>query len=125
MLPPLTVEPARETLELGGGSRARQRKPTLRTQPTRTERPEHAAGGTDCHGLASSHHSKKALMDRLVMARAIFIVLGLLGFAIPIFTTQHTEDVVRIGDLKVQTTESTSHSIPPILSGVLLFLALY
>jgi hypothetical protein len=56
-------------------------------------------------------------MDRLTMSGAILVCVGLIGFAIPIFTTQKTEDVVRIGDLKLQTTESTSHHIPPILSG--------
>ena len=56
-------------------------------------------------------------MDRLMMSGAILVLLGLIGFAIPIFTTYQTEDVLRIGDLKLQTTESTSHNIPPILSG--------
>jgi len=40
-----------------------------------------------------------------------------LGFAIPIFTTEQTKDVAKVGDLKLQTTESTSHVIPPFLSG--------
>ena len=52
----------------------------------------------------------------LTIGGAILILLGLFGFAIPIFTTQQTTDVARIGDLKIQTTESTSHVIPPIVS---------
>jgi len=52
----------------------------------------------------------------LTIGGAILILLGLIGFAIPIFTTQQTTDVARIGDLKIQTTESTSHVIPPIVS---------
>ena len=51
------------------------------------------------------------------MGGAVLIILGLLGLAIPIFTTQQTKDVARIGDLKLQTTESTSYSIPTFLSG--------
>ena len=47
----------------------------------------------------------------------ILVVAGILGFAIPVFTTQKTEEVARIGDLKLQNTEDTSHTIPPILSG--------
>jgi len=47
----------------------------------------------------------------------VLLVLGLAGFAIPIFTTQQTKDVAKIGDLKLQTTENTSHVVPPILSG--------
>lgn len=52
----------------------------------------------------------------LTIGGAILILLGLIGFAIPIFTTQQTTDVARIGDFKIQTTESTSHVIPPIVS---------
>ena len=44
-------------------------------------------------------------------------VLVLLGFAIPMFTTQQTKDAAKIGDLKLQTTESSSHVIPSLLSG--------
>jgi len=55
-------------------------------------------------------------MNRLVMGGMAFAMLGLLGFAIPIFTTQKTQEVARIGDLRLQTTESTSHNIPPWLS---------
>ena len=56
-------------------------------------------------------------MNGLVVGGAVLIFLGILGFAIPIFTTQQTKDVAKIGDLKLQTTESTTHIIPPILSG--------
>jgi uncharacterized membrane protein HdeD (DUF308 family) len=56
-------------------------------------------------------------MNSFVVAGVIFVLLGLLGFAMPMFTTQKTEEVAKIGDLKLQTTESTSHRIPTILSG--------
>lgn len=56
-------------------------------------------------------------MNGLTVAGAILVVLGVLGFAIPIFTTQQTKDVAKVGDLKLQTTESTSHVVPPLLSG--------
>ena len=56
-------------------------------------------------------------MNGLVVGGAVLIFLGILGFAIPIFTTQQTKDVAKVGDLKLQTTESTTHIIPPILSG--------
>lgn len=58
----------------------------------------------------------------LIMVGAVLVALGLLGFAIPMFTTQETKDVARIGDLKIQTTESTSHIVPPLLSGGVLVL---
>ena len=53
----------------------------------------------------------------LIIGGTVLVALGLIGFAIPIFTTQKTRDVARIGDLKLQATESTSHVIPPLLSG--------
>ena len=59
-----------------------------------------------------------------VIGGTILVLLGLLGFAIPIFTTQQTKDVVAVGDLKIQTTQSTEHSIPPLMSGSSLVLGI-
>ncbi len=59
-------------------------------------------------------------MNKLVMAGAVLALLGVLGFAIPMFTTEQTKDVAKIGDLKLQTTESTSHIVPPLLAGGIL-----
>jgi hypothetical protein len=59
----------------------------------------------------------RSSMGGLMVIGIVLVLLGLLGFAIPIFTTQQTKDVAKIGDLKIQATESTSHVIPPILSG--------
>ena len=53
----------------------------------------------------------------LLLGGGALILLGAVGFAVPIFTTQQTKDVARIGDLKLQTTESRSITIPPLLSG--------
>ena len=61
-------------------------------------------------------------MKMLTTAGAILVALGLLGFAIPMFTTHQTKDVANIGDLKLQTTESTSHVVPPLLAGSALVL---
>ena len=58
----------------------------------------------------------------LTIAGAVLVLLGLVAFAIPVFTTQQTTDVARIGDLKLQTTENTSYVIPPLLSGGALIL---
>jgi hypothetical protein len=52
-----------------------------------------------------------------MIAGAVLVLVGLLAFAIPVFTTQHTTDVARIGDLKLQTTESKSYVIPPFVGG--------
>lgn len=63
-------------------------------------------------------------MSGLMLAGVVLVLLGLVGFAIPIFTTQQTKDVAKLGDLKLQTTESTSHVVPPMLSGGALVLGI-
>ncbi|CCG41177.1 hypothetical protein [Magnetospirillum molischianum] len=61
-------------------------------------------------------------MSKVMLAGAILVLLGVLGLAIPYFTTSNTKDVATLGDLKLQTTESTSHFIPPAAAGGLLSL---
>ena len=56
-------------------------------------------------------------LNGLTIVGMALVLLGLVGFAIPIFTTQETKNIARIGDLKLQSTESTSHVVPPLLSG--------
>jgi hypothetical protein len=61
-------------------------------------------------------------MSGLMIGGAVLVLLGLLAFAIPVFTTQQTTDVARIGDLKLQTTENRSYVIPPFVGGGALLL---
>ena len=61
-------------------------------------------------------------MNGLMMIGAVLVVGGILGLAIPVFTTQQTKEVARIGDLRLQNTEDTSHRIPQMLSGGVLVL---
>jgi hypothetical protein len=61
-------------------------------------------------------------MKGIILGGAILILLGLLAFAVPVFTTEQTKDVAKLGDLKVQTQERQSHVIPPLLSGGVLAL---
>jgi hypothetical protein len=56
-------------------------------------------------------------MTAPMVGGVILVVIGLLGFAVPYFTTSQTKDVAAIGDLKLQTTESKSYAIPPLVSG--------
>jgi hypothetical protein len=60
----------------------------------------------------------------IVLAGAIIALLGLLGLAIPVFTTSQTRDVAKIGDLKIQANEQTSHVVPPMLAGGALVIGL-
>lgn len=61
-------------------------------------------------------------MKGLVIGGVVLALLGLLAFAIPVFTNQQTTDVARIGDLKLQTTETRSYVIPPFVAGGALLL---
>jgi hypothetical protein len=56
-------------------------------------------------------------VNGLVIGGAILALLGLVGLAIPVFTTQQTKEVARIGDLKLETKEDRSYVVPPIVSG--------
>lgn len=60
----------------------------------------------------------------VVVIGAILALLGIIGFAIPIFTTRETKDVAKVGDLKLQTTEARQHVIPPVVSGGALVLGI-
>lgn len=65
---------------------------------------------------------RRSPIAALTIAGAILVLLGLLAFAIPVFTTNHTRDVAQLGDLKVQATEQRSYEIPPLVSGGALIL---
>ncbi len=56
-------------------------------------------------------------MNGQTIIGVVLVALGLLGIAVPYFTTQQTTEVARLGDLKLQTTESKSYAIPPLVSG--------
>ena len=55
-------------------------------------------------------------MNGLMIAGAVLALFGLIGLAIPVFTTEQTKEVAKIGDLKLTTKDETSHVIPPVLS---------
>lgn len=61
-------------------------------------------------------------MNGIIISGAILVLLGLLAFAVPVFTTEQTKDVAKLGDLKVQANEQQTHVIPPLLSGGVLAL---
>lgn len=60
----------------------------------------------------------------LVILGALLALLGIVGLAIPVFTTTQTNEVARLGDLKIQTQENTSHAVPPLVSGSALVLGI-
>ena len=61
-------------------------------------------------------------MKSITWFGALLALLGIIGLAIPVFTTSHTEDVAKLGDIKVQSTQQSTHIIPQVLSGGVLAL---
>jgi drug/metabolite transporter (DMT)-like permease len=55
-------------------------------------------------------------MKPITWLGALLAFLGILGLAIPIFTTSQTRDVAQLGDLKIQSTEQSTHVVPQALS---------
>jgi hypothetical protein len=60
------------------------------------------------------------------------VLIGVLGLAAPVFTTSRTKDVVKMGNMKIQTTEEKRHVVPTsvstaavILGAILLSAGLY
>ena len=59
-------------------------------------------------------------MKGTLLVGVALAILGLIGFAMPVFTTTQTKDVAKVGDLHLQANERDSHTIPPLVSGGLL-----
>ncbi len=55
-------------------------------------------------------------MKPITWLGALLALLGILGLAIPVFTTSQTRDVAQLGDLKIQSTEQSTHVVPQALS---------
>ena len=55
-------------------------------------------------------------MKPMTSIGAVLALAGILGLAIPVFTTWDTKQVASLGDLKIQSTEESSHTIPTPLS---------
>jgi hypothetical protein len=61
-------------------------------------------------------------MKSLFGLGTLFALLGILGLTIPVFTTSQTKDVAKLGDLKIQSTEHSTHVVPQALSAGVLIL---
>lgn len=51
-------------------------------------------------------------MKPLAGIGAVLLLLGIIGMAMPFFTTQDTHQVAKLGDLSVHSTQQTTHVIP-------------
>jgi hypothetical protein len=75
----------------------------------------------------SGNETREKPMERMngfAFFGAILALAGILGLAVPVFTTHKTENIARFGDLKIQDTHDVYHSIPPIMSGGALVLGI-
>jgi len=61
-------------------------------------------------------------MKSITWFGAILALLGIIGLAVPEFTTSQTKDVAKLGDLKLESTEQSTHVVPQVLSGGVLIL---
>lgn len=53
--------------------------------------------------------------SRLAIAGVVVALLGVIAIAVPVFTTEQTKDVAKIGDLTIAAREETSYVIPPFV----------
>ena len=59
----------------------------------------------------------RSSMSALMIAGAVLALLGIVGLAIPEFSTQHTEQVAKIGPVQVNATQHDYHFVPPAVAG--------
>ena len=50
-------------------------------------------------------------MNPITWLGAVIAFLGVLGLALPAFTTSQTRDVASLGDIKTQSTEQSTHVV--------------
>lgn len=55
-------------------------------------------------------------MKSIMWLGALLALVGFLGLAMPVFTTSETKDVVKLGDIKIQKTQQSTHVVPLSLS---------
>ena len=56
-------------------------------------------------------------MSNITIFGAIIALAGLVAFAVPSFNTEQTQDVAKVGSLKLQEKTEQTHYIPPLVSG--------
>jgi hypothetical protein len=64
----------------------------------------------------------RSALNGLTIIGVVFIIISALVFIEPFFTVHQTTDVARLGDLKLQTTETKTYTIPPFFGGAALVL---
>jgi hypothetical protein len=52
-------------------------------------------------------------MKAIIWCGALLALLGIIGWTMPVFTTSQTKEVAKLGDVKIQSTEQSTHVVPP------------
>jgi flagellar basal body-associated protein FliL len=55
-------------------------------------------------------------MKVMIIIGVVLALLGLVGIAIPVFTTTQTKEVAKLGNLQLKESSDEPHIIPPLLS---------
>ena len=55
--------------------------------------------------------------NAVIIVGAVLAIAGLVFIAMPVFTTHDTKEVARLGELRVNATESKDYVVPPLVSG--------
>lgn len=56
------------------------------------------------------------MRSALLILGAILVLGGIAFWVVPSFTTEHTKDVAKLGDLSVQAQEHETHFVPPAVA---------
>ena len=56
-------------------------------------------------------------MKPLNIIGLILIGLGILGLAVPAFTTRENKEVAKVGDVQLNAKEDETHVVPPLVAG--------
>ena len=59
----------------------------------------------------------RSSIGAVVIVGAILALAGIVGLAVPEFTTQHTQEVAKVGPLHVDATQRSEHVVPPAVAG--------
>jgi hypothetical protein len=66
----------------------------------------------------------RSSMSALMIAGAVLALLGIIGLAVPEFTTEHTNQVAKVGPVQMTATQHEYHYVPPAVAGGALVLGL-
>lgn len=71
-------------------------------------------------GTATGGAMNGFLKNRLVVAGATLMLIGVLVIAVPVITTQESTDLFKLGETKLVVKEETPHIIPPYVGVIAL-----